>query len=153
MALLQLEGNIDNRDEVIANLRDEVRRLRDQCAGLQLENEHLHAACRNIKRVLSPLFEGMKLLFGEFDGVMVEGDRPDNGSGSLRESAYALWKQRMPGIPSRIIDVLLKQSGLNTTQLAIAVGCDRTSIPQAIFKLNKAGLISKNGNNFSLKQL
>jgi hypothetical protein len=42
---------------------------------------------------------------------------------------------------------------MNTTQLAIAIGKNRNAIPNLIYKLNQAGLITKAGGRFSLKEL
>jgi predicted transcriptional regulator len=52
----------------------------------------------------------------------------------------------------KVIDALLAHSELNTAQLKVAAGIGSRTVSDSIFKLNKLGLITKNGGRFSLKQ-
>ena len=63
------------------------------------------------------------------------------------------WKGRLGPQCGKVIDALLLQPEMNTTQLAIAIGTRRQNIPGLIYKLNQAGLLNKNGGRFSLKAL
>jgi transcription initiation factor IIE alpha subunit len=74
--------------------------------------------------------------------------------GNARVTAvWESWKSRLGGGCAKVIDALLLHGEMNTQQLAIACGCNRNTIPNLILKLNRAGLINKNGGRFSLKPL
>jgi hypothetical protein len=156
-----LEGTIetaDPRDARISELEDEVHDLREALTIANAETTHAKRdagrALTNLRRQLSPLYRALQDVFGELDATGVDEAGPSPSAASPRTSA--VWesrKSRMPGGPAKIIDALLLHSEMNTQQLAIATGVHRNSIPAMIYKLNKAGLLNKNGGRFSLKTL
>jgi hypothetical protein len=156
-----LEGTVetvDPRDARISELEDEAHDLRE---ALTIANADTNRAKRdaeralaNLRRQLSPLYRALQDVFGELDAAGVEETGSSTLAASPRTSAvWESWKSRMPGGPAKIIDALLLHSEMNTQQLAIATGVHRNSIPAMIYKLNKAGLLNKNGGRFSLKTL
>jgi DNA-binding Lrp family transcriptional regulator len=56
-------------------------------------------------------------------------------------------------MPAKAIDALLMHGALTQTQLRIHVGCAAGSISDLVYRLNKAGIINKNGGKISLKEL
>jgi DNA-binding transcriptional ArsR family regulator len=158
MSLRLLEGQIESPEqERIRELERENGALRDEVERLQLDLKHARSsssqAVSAIRRQLGPLHAALKLLFGEIDKI-----EPVDGTGSSSDESrknpvWEAWKQRLGQTPARVIDALLVHGELNTQQLAIATGLHRTTIPKAIYVLNKAGLISKNGGRFSLKEI
>lgn len=151
-----LEGQVDNRDDLIETLKAENSRLKEQLQDRAWELAKLKdantRAIGQLRRVLTPLHSALKSVFGEMDDLGVSDEAP--GAVNQKTSAvWEAWKQRLPETARKCIDALLTHGELNTQQLAIATGLHRTTIPAGIFQLNKAGLINKNGGRFSLKKL
>jgi len=149
----------DDRDERIADLEADVKNLQAEVQRAQAEAKSARReatrALSALRQQLTPLYRAMQMVFGELDAAGVDDAAPTGAAAQPpRVSAiWEAWKARMPGGPAKIIDALLLQPDLNTQQLAIAIGVHRNSIGQMIWKLNKAGLLQKNGNRFSLKAL
>lgn len=149
----------DARDEQIASLQAEVRRLRSDLAAAKADADEAHQnasrAVSALRKQLSPLYRALQLVFGEIDAFGVEDvSAPPPNAGNPRATAvWESWKSRLPGGPAKIIDALLLHSDMNAAQLAIATGIHRNSISQMIYKLNRAGLINKNSGRYSLKSL
>lgn len=148
---------IDDASDEIHDLAGQVRDLQAQLRDtkrelMQRERETAHALGA-LRKQLSPLYRALQAVFGELDAVGIE-DSPGAAPNPSRTSAvWESWKSRFPGRPAQVIDALLLHGALNQTQIALAVGMTRNNVPQLIFKLNKAGLIDKNGDKYSLKQL
>lgn len=114
-----------------------------------------------MRKQLLPLHRALKAVFGEIEMVVGSGDEPASsaqtdqaGSADPKVAAvWDAWKQRLGGSAARVIEALRIHDNLNTTQLAIAAGMDKRTVNTAIYKMNQAGLVSKNGGRFSLKQL
>lgn len=159
-----LEGVVepDVSDPRVAELESEVRRLTRALADARLEadraREDATRALSALRRQLNPLYRALQAIFGELDAAGVD-DAPvaSPASGPTVNPRVAAvwesWKQKLGAGPAKVIEALLLHGELNTQQLAIAVGVDRTTIPNYVHRLNKAGLIAKNGGRFSLKQL
>jgi hypothetical protein len=156
---LVLRGEVvDGRDAEIDVLEAEVKRLRRELAIANGEIAKAKAdasrALTGLRKQLTPLYRALQSVFGELDAVGVENGPMSFAADNPRVSAvWNNWKSKLGGGPSKVIDALLLHGDMNTQQLAIACGCDRTTIPGYIHRLNKAGLINKNGGRFSLKQL
>ena len=163
MKLLEgiVEPNQDDRDGHIADLEADVRGLRDELRYAHAEaakaRRDAARAVGQLRQQLTPLYRALQAVFGELDAAGVEDAMPTSSAPTAPTSRTAAiwesWKARMPGGPAKIIDALALQSDMNTQQLAIATGVHRNSIPAMIYKLNKAGLLNKNGGRFSLKAL
>lgn len=146
-------------DDVVNKNRIE---LEEECARLRAENGELRrhiAEARGIiegatqaRRALAPLYEGMRRFFGDLDAFQDSPSAPPQQNDRV-DRIWEGWKQRMGPECAKVIDALRERPGMNTTQVAIATGKSRNAIPGLIYKLNQAGLISKNGNCFTLKEL
>lgn len=155
----------DPRDARIDALERDVYRLEGELAAAREATRKAHSdierAVANLRRQLSPLHQALRQVFGEIDAVLPESETPPySGTPSVGNQntdrvtkIWDSWKARFPGRAAQIIDALMLQPGMNAGQLAIAIGCHRNSIPDLIYKLNKAGLIRKSGNAFFLKDL
>lgn len=130
-------------------LREELRRVRADLAEARRGTAHALGALR---KQLNPLYRALQSVFGELDAVGLDDSQPA-AMPSRTSAVWENWKSRMPGRPAQIIDALLLHGAMNSTQIAIAIGIHRNNVPPLIFKLNKAGLIDKNGTKYSLKQL
>lgn len=145
---------------------EDVTRLRRKCERLEATVESLESELaearreaqmatkplRNLKRQLEPFYTAMRAIFGELD-VISGGNGDGEQVAPRKKEVWESWKNRLGGGTAKVIDALLLHREMNTTQLAIATGLHRTTIPALIFKLNQAGLINKNGGRFSLKEM
>ena len=155
-ALVPYDPDIRRADDEVEELRAVNRELRQQLAEVKRELSTARAdaasAVKELRTLLTPLYRGLQRVFGELDTI------GDSASGAPvvddRTSAiWQSWKAKLPGRTAQIIDALLLHGSMNSTQIAIAIGIHRNNVPPLIHKLNKAGLIDKNGHNYSLKPL
>jgi hypothetical protein len=136
-----------------STLRQELREAQEEAAGCRREATQAIRGVQELRSILSPLYQGLQRVFGEIDAMGVSGE-PHPATTVKNSGAWESWKQRMPGIPAQIIDLLMIHGELTSEQMRIHVGTKRKqSIYDATFKLNKAGLLNKNGDRFSLKEL
>lgn len=149
-------------------LRAEIRSLKRAVTDAQTEaarsREDADRALSMLRRQLGPLYRALQAVFGELDAAGVRDDAASTApTGATSASAlgmdarvvavYQSWKERLGPSCAKIIDALILHSDLNTQQLAIAAGMSRQNVSNLMVKLNRAGLIAKNGGRFSLKQL
>lgn len=137
---------VQDLEERLAKALMQVDRLKTEIE--QHRRERL--AVLAVQRQLEPFYRALAGIFGDFEHVSDDGA---SGVDDRVKKIWDTWKQKLPGYPAKIIDALLIQSDMNTTQLAIACGCKTQRISEGIMKLNRAGLITKNGGRFSLKAL
>lgn len=151
-----IEGQVENpRDDRIAELEDEVTRLRVDVSSARREasqaGREATRALSALRQQLNPLYRALQDVFGELNAAGTEDAAPTvNARTSV---VWDSWKSRLGEGPAKIIDALLLHGEMNTQQLAIATGYHRTTVPGLIHKMNKAGLLNKNGGRFSLKAL
>jgi hypothetical protein len=147
---------LDPRDRRIIELTQEVDEVSAQLAHAeQLLAEAQRQNTRGLsalRRALSPLYNALQDVFGELDKAGVQDEAANVPTNGRVKAIWDSWKSRM-GNAAPVIDALLLQPGMNQTQIAIAIGRHRTTVPALIFKLKQAGLIEKNGDRFSLKSL
>jgi hypothetical protein len=146
---LLLNGNVDNRDETISALRRQLAQMDEALRLERIKTGQVEAGARELRHVLSPLYRGLQKIFGELDEAGIDG----NGAAPAT-SRWELIKQRNPGRIAQAIDVLLLHGTMNTSQLAAAMRMDRSNCgTNVVQKLKSMGLIVKNGNEFSLREL
>jgi len=161
-----IEGQVEEFDITapprVIELERENRKLRRDLADAKVEaqraREDANRALSELRRQLSPLYKALQAVFGELDAAGVDDGQmgpitPSVSADPPVSAIWQSWKARLGPQCGKVIDALLLQPGMNTTQLAIAVGTRRQNIPNLIFKLNQAGLIDKAGGRFSLKAL
>jgi hypothetical protein len=141
----------------------EVEVLRRKVARLEEDLEHSQAAladareqsaasvraCTALRRQLEPLYQAMRMIFGELDAVSGVAPEEHPRTSAVWES----WKQRLGGRKADFIDLLLVHGAMSHKQLAAANHCAYQTSVDTIVAMNKAGIISKNGGKFSLKEL
>lgn len=155
MAQPLLEGNVDNRDELIEHLQGEVKTLtRDLLlakAEAARERRANTAAVSVLRNQLLPFYQALKSLFGELDKF----DTVDASPVAAKSSAvWETWKRQLGGKQAEFIQAMLDHGHeMTSEQLRVATHTGRSTVPQIIYKLNQLGLINKNGGRFSLKEL
>jgi predicted transcriptional regulator len=155
-----IEGAImpDEETTVEDDLRAEIRELQDQLRDAQRETatakRDAGRAMSELRRQLGPLYKALQMVFGELDAAGVDEAPAASGSVNARMAAvWQNWKNKIGGQPAQLIDAFLLHGEMTSGQIAIAIGISPKNVAQVVHKLNKAGLIQKNGNNFSLKKL
>lgn len=150
----------DHRDRIIASLERENAELKERLREAQQETASVRSesarGAGELRRILSPLHQALKLVFGELDAIAPD-SAPSQGGDAIpvkNQTVWDSWKKRLGGTTSKVIDALMTHGELDTAQLAIVTGLDRRTISNTcIYKLNQAQLINKNGGRFSLKEL
>ncbi len=159
MTIFDNTKRADHRDIELAELREEnkklARALQDANVRGDRAEEDTTRALSALRRQLKPLYSALQAVFGELDAAGVgDAPQPEGASAAPRNQAvWEAWKKRLGGKPSQLIDALLLHGEMSSAQIAIAIQCHPNSVPQIVYKLNKAGLLNKNGGRFSLKQL
>jgi hypothetical protein len=144
-----LSGHVDNRDQTIERLRLQLAQLDEALRMERMKTGQIEAGVRELRHTLTPLYVGLQKIFGEMDTMGVGAAVPATGG----DVKWDFWRKRFPGRGAELIDTLLINKSMNTKQLSTALKCDPRTLAQLIYKLNQAGLIAKNGNMFSLKEL
>lgn len=158
-----LEGEVIDspQSEEVTRLRALNRDLTRELSDALEENERLRkrvatadAPVARLREKLGPFYQLLQAIFGDIDELAPEAAATGSATVPPKNAAvWDSWKQRLGGQCGKVIDALLLHGEMNTTQLAIAIGTRRQNVPGLIYKLNQAGLINKNANRFSLKQL
>jgi len=162
-AMHLIEGEVETPDErriqeLLAEnveLRQELDQARREAADA---TRNATRAITRLRGQLEPLYRALRGIFGEMDaaGVGESASVPASSPGVSDTRVLAVWtswKQRVSPACGKVIDALLQHGELNTAQLKVAAGIGSSTVSDSIFKLNKLGLISKNGGRFSLKAL
>lgn len=145
-----LEGEVE--DPRVVRLEDEIMRLRRQLADAEnYENkarQQAGQAMSALRKTLAPLYRALQAVFGELDAAGVEDSAPT----SSVDPRWQSWKNKLPGRPAEMIDLLLLHGEMNRNQLMAAMHAGKDVVRITISKLNVAGLLVKNGGRVSLKQ-
>lgn len=152
---LVVAGHVFDDDNELADLREEVQQLRSELRAARSEaaraKQDVGQAVAALRRQLTPLYRALQGVFGEMDAIGVEDATP--ATNSRTTAVWEAWKSRIGGQPAQLIDAFLLHGEMTSGQIAIAIGINPKNVAQVVHKLNKAGLIQKNGSKFSLKQL
>ena len=162
MSSLQILSPLPDQTKRLRELEIETRQLREQLEDKEdeLRRERRKTATMEqgigrLREALTPVYNGLQLIFGEIEATGVTGGvssgtaTPDSRVNAVWES----WKQKLGGKQAEFITVLLTHGEMSAMQLKITTKSAKKTVYDTIFKLNKAGLIDKNGGKFSLKQL
>lgn len=156
---------------ILSPLPDQQRRINEltlaleaaEARGDRLENELRAERRKNsatekgvaeLRTILSPLYQALGMVFGQIESMGVTSD-PGSPDRSKNSSVWEAWKGRLSPLAGRFIDALLTQP-MTQTQLRIAAGCAKGSVPSTVSELHKAGLINKQGGKggkISLKEM
>lgn len=159
---LSIVNPLPDPQQAINSLRRELEEAEKRADAAEVEaraerrkREAMERGIASLRSTLRPLHEGLSMIFGEMEAMGIQ-DSPARASAQTPDRVSAVWeswKQRLGEGCAKVIDALLLHREMNTQQLAIATGYHRTTVPTYIHKLNKAGLLNKNGGRFSLKEL
>lgn len=157
---LLLEGRVDDRDETILRLRTQLRESETARLTEQGRANAIEAGVRELRDSLAPLYRALRQMFGEIEAMGVGSTQGTQGApvatNPRSSAAWDSWKQKLGAnsAAARIIDFLMVHGELTHTQIRIHLGTNRMqTVYDAVSKLNRAGLLNKNGDKFSLKEL
>jgi hypothetical protein len=161
MALLQLEGQVDTRDETIRSLEHAIesltRKLTQTDEALRLErnrNGQMEHAFRELRRLTQPFYKLLGAVHGELDGLGIDGAVSATPQAPQFDPRWEAWKQKLgPGLaPARIIDALLTHGPLNRTQLRQVAELGWSTLDAATSRLKNLSLIEKVSDRWKLKE-
>jgi len=163
MNLLRLDGEVDTRDELIEQLRSDNRRLAEELRLAKLElvkaksdNESVLVGVQEIRNLLTPLYRGLRLTFGEMDALPLSNTVPVNGTATVnpKRAIWEKWIEKFgDSLQAKMITTLLEHGSMSTEQLRVAMQCSGQSVINTYNRLLKHGLISRSGGKYSLKEL
>jgi hypothetical protein len=136
-------------------LRMEIGELKIQLLRSDERNGEVEEGGRRLKEVLTPLYTALQHVFGDLDAVVSNDASGAVGAASdARVSpVWESWKQKLGGKAADAIDALMVHGELTHTQLRIHIKCGQQTVYDTVLRLNKAGIINKNGGKISLKKL
>jgi hypothetical protein len=166
MNQLALEGQVDNRDEVIDQLRAENRRLAEDLRQAKLEivkaksdNEAVLVGVQEIRNLLTPLYRGLRLTFGEMDAMPIanNGSSQSTSTPSTNNPKLAIWQKWIQkfgdSYKGKMISTLLEHGPMTTEQLRIPLQCSGQTVINTYNNLRQHGLITKSNGRYSLKEI
>jgi hypothetical protein len=143
----------DRQQQQIESLRQALAAAEEELRQERAKNAAGFEGIRDLRRALQPLFSALQKIYGAIEAVGGSSE-PSTGADPRKRAVWEAWKTKMPGIPTKIIDALLLHGALTQTQLRIHAQCARSSVPNAVMQLNRAGLINKSADGkISLKEL
>lgn len=148
MSLLQLEGEVDTRDQEIATLRRQLAQLNE---ALRLERNKTAAieyGARKLKSATTPLYHALQHIHGEID-AMGFGDAGNQTQGNPK---WEDWKRRMPGRPAEVIELLQVNRDMSVQNLMTAMKAGKNTVYQIMSRLGQAGVTKCTGGRYSLKE-
>lgn len=144
-----LTGNVDTRDEDIRSLNDQVEYLTTALEKERQKGRKNEQAILHLRRILLPLFQSLQMVFDVIpDGQGVGADVPPQES-----RVWESWKSKLGGTAAKIIEALLEHGEMSVAQIRVACHCGQQTVYDVTSKMNKLGLINKNGGRYSLKKL
>lgn len=164
MSQLALDGQVDNRDEVIEKLRSENRRMSEELrlAKLALETVKSETGAvmegvNELRNLLTPLYRGLRLTFGEMDALPTSTPTA-NGSHAVSNPKLAIWQKWIDkfgaaSLNARFIMALLEHGQMTATQIRVVMQCATNSVFNTATRLKGLGLIEKSGGKYSLREL
>jgi hypothetical protein len=135
----------------IEKLEQENRELHTSLIAMQRKVKSMEQGLRGIRRQLEPWHNALGLLFGELDEQGIS-DAPTSVPTRIA-GVWESWKQKLGGKSADLIDALLQHGVMNAPQLRVAMKCHINSVYETTAKLQKLGLVNKNGGRYSLKEL
>lgn len=150
-----LEGEVDNRDDIISSLTAENDRLIAENRRLQGELSTAKAqagrALAAIRHQMEPWHKALKLLFGEMEAIGGDANPTDDNS---QQAKWETVKRQMPPRLAQAIDLLMLQGRMKRTQIASALKMDYSNCTKNVIgALLRQGWIVENGGELSLKRL
>jgi hypothetical protein len=150
------QRRIDELTRALRSADERGDRLEGELLTERRKNKTIEGGVAELRKILAPLYHALGMVFGQIDAMGIQGEPGPSASAPKNSAAWESWKQKMGpnSAAAKIIDILMIHGKLNNTQIRIHLGTSRMqTVYDAISKLNKASLLNKNGDEFSLKEL
>jgi hypothetical protein len=142
----QLSGHILSEGETAAFAK--IRDLEHQVGAIRKDVQRALAEIQELRNAVGPFLVAMKKVFSSYSGTEKS---PEIAVSAAASSVWDVWKQRLGGKQSEIIEVL--QLGPKTaTQIKNAIGGRNSTVFAHLKKMSGMGLIVNNGGKYSLKE-
>jgi chromosome segregation ATPase len=156
MTALLLEGEVDNRDRELDELRAQVQDLEADLEVARAEakraTQQAARAMANLRRQLSPLYQALQMVFGELDAAGVA--EPTTAAVQGDAAKWEAIKQKLAPRMREAIDLLLLQKTMKRTQLAAALKMDYSNCSKNVIGiLIRQGWVIDGSNGLYLKEL
>lgn len=138
----------DDRDTIIAGLREQLRQAREELTAERARDSGIEEGAAQLRQALQPLKDGLDRIFGILP-VSALTTTPTSKVSAVWED----WKRKLPSGEGKAIDALLLHGKLKTDQLRIHIGCASRTAQNIVVALKSKGLIVKDGAYVSLKEL
>jgi hypothetical protein len=146
----------DSYEREITGLEAEIDRLKNELEQERREGKAAKSAVKAIQKHFKADFMVLRAVFGEIEAVGLE-DEPGTVSAASPSAGklsprWEMLKQRLGGRQGEFIDIL-QHGEMSAAQVRAAAHCDIRTAYAVLQKMKDAGLVSKNGGKFSLKEL
>jgi hypothetical protein len=144
-----LTGNVpDERDEIIAGLRGDVRHLERL---LEEEKRRSVNAVGKLRTQLTPLYNALQQLFGDMDAIG-GGEAPAAAAGA--SGKWVAIKSKMPQRHRECIDLLAIAGKMRRGQIAAAMKMDKSNCSKNVIGiLLRQGFLVDNNGEIELRQI
>ena len=136
----------------IAGLEKELSDAKEEAAKARGASADAIQAIRALRKQTEPLYQALKMIHGEIsrvDAGRVESATSENGTGLSPK--WEMLKKRLGSRQGEIIEIL-QHGPMTTSQMSAALHWDLRTTQKHISAMKVAGYLSKNGNQFSLKE-
>jgi hypothetical protein len=140
--IIELESDLMHRDADLRKAHGEV--------------ESMGRALALLRRQLEPLYTALRVVFGQLDAAGVAPENPCQEPVGREVKASPVWESwisKLGGKSADFIRALLEHGEMTSVQLRVVTHSGQQTVYDVTSKLNKLGLLNKNGGKYSLKQL
>lgn len=157
-----LRKQIDDLKKALEAADERGDRLELELRAERRKNGAVENGVARLREALTPVYGGLQLIFGEIDAMGIEDIPTDSRSSASvadprKAAVWDSWVEKLGGKDSfagKMIMALLQHGALTSKQIAIHIGTKRMqTVYETTLKVNKAGILDKNGEKFSLKGL
>jgi hypothetical protein len=154
-ALPDPRSQFESLQRALKEKNDRIVELEGELARERAQRSAMETGVGELRRTLGPLYNALQLVYGHIDAVAPPSAAGEHPTASTKHSAvWESWKAKLGGTAAKVIDVLLLHGELSQPQIMIHIGTSRkNTVYDVVHKMNKAGIISKNGGKIRLKEL
>ena len=134
-------------------IKAEIRELKIDLLRERESNSALEQGVINLRNALTPLHRALGQVFGEIEATGIQDSQGTPVAQPKHKAVWDSWKEKLGGKAADAIDALLLHGEMTHTQLKIHIRCGQQTVYDTVHRLNKAGIINKNGSRISLKGL
>jgi hypothetical protein len=136
-------------------------RLEAELKAERRKNTNTEKGVAELRKLLAPFYQWLGVVFGHIDSLGIS-DAPQTSSqpssaDPRKTAVWDSWVEKLGGKESfagKMIVALLQHGALTSKQIAIHIGTKRMqTVYETTLKVNKAGILDKNGDRFLLKEL